>query len=95
VALRCARTESCDLLSVLNQLNPDTLSDGGVGLLGLNTDLLEDDALGVGRATEGRRLVGGSEETLLVVEIGPSSLATMVAKLAGGVQTSRLSCSSL
>jgi hypothetical protein len=81
VALRCARTESCDLLSVLNQLNPDTLSDGGVGLLGLNTDLLEDDALGV--------------ETLLVVEIGPSSLATMVAKLAGGVQTSRLSCSSL
>jgi len=72
-------------------LYTDTLSDGGVGLLGLNTDLLENDALGVGRSTEGRRLVGGSEETLLVVEIGPSSLAAMVAELAGGVETSWLS----
>jgi hypothetical protein len=86
------RTESSDLLSVLDQLNPDTLSDSGVGLLGLNTDLLEDYALGVGRSTEWRGLVGGSEETLLVVEIGPSSLATMVAELTGGVETSRLSC---
>ena len=46
----------------------------------------------MGRATERRGLVGGSEEALLVVEIGPSSLATMVAELAGGVETSRLSC---
>lgn len=89
---RWRRTESGDLLSVLDQLNPDTLSDSGVGLLGLNTDLLEDDTLGVGGATERRGLVGGSEEALLVVEIGPSSLATMVAELAGGVETSRLSC---
>jgi hypothetical protein len=76
-------------------LYPDTLSDSGVGLLGLNTNLLEDYALGVGRTTERRGLVGGSEETLLVVEIGPSSLATMVAELAGGVETSRLSCGSM
>jgi hypothetical protein len=88
----CRRTESSDLLSVLDQLYPDTLSDSGVGLLGLNTDLLKDDALGVGRTTEWRGLVGGSEKALLVVEIGPSSLATMVAELAGGVETSRLSC---
>jgi hypothetical protein len=73
-------------------LYPDTLSDSGVGLLGLNTDLLKDNALGVGRTTEWRGLVGGSEKALLVVEIGPSSLATMVAELAGGVETSRLSC---
>ena len=89
------RTESSDLLSVLDQLDPDTLSDGGVGLLSLNTDLLEDYALGVGRTAEWRGLVGGSEEALLVVEIGPSSLATMVAELAGGVETSRLSCGML
>jgi hypothetical protein len=72
-------------------LYTDTLSDSGVGLLGLNTNLLEDYALGVGRSTEGRGLVGGSEKTLLVVEIGPTSLTAMVAELAGGVETSWLS----
>lgn len=47
-------TESSDLLSVLNELYPNTLSDGRVGLLGLDTNLLEDDTLGVGRTTERR-----------------------------------------
>lgn len=87
------RTESSNLLSVLDELDPDALADGRVGLLGLDTDLLEHDALGVGRATEGRRLVRGSEEALLELEIGPTSLATMVAQLARGVESSRLSLS--
>ena len=39
--------ESGDLLTILDELNADTLPNGGVGLLGLNTDFLEDDALGV------------------------------------------------
>jgi hypothetical protein len=72
-------------------LHPDTLSDGRVGLLGLNTDLLEDDALGVRGATEGGGLVGGSEEPLLEVEIGPLVITAMVLELARGVETSRLS----
>jgi hypothetical protein len=46
------RTESSDLLAVLDQLNTDTLSNGGVGLLGLNTNLLQNNSLGVRRATE-------------------------------------------
>jgi hypothetical protein len=43
------RTESGDLLAVLDELHTHTLANGRVGLLGLNTDLLEDDTLGVGR----------------------------------------------
>ena len=88
---RPSRTESGDLLAVLDELHTHTLANGRVGLLGLNTDLLEDYALGVGRSTEGGGLEGGSEKTLLVVEVRPSSLAAMVAELAGGVETSWLS----
>jgi hypothetical protein len=86
-----SRTESGDLLAVLDELDTDTLANGRVGLLGLDTDLLEDDTLGVRRATEGRGLVGGTEKTLLVVEIGPTTLTAGVLELAGGVQTSWLS----
>ena len=61
-----SHTESSNLLSVLDQLDSDTLSDGGVWLLGLDTDLLEDDTLGVGGTSEWRGLEGGSESALLV-----------------------------
>jgi hypothetical protein len=64
------RDESSDLLSVLDQLDTDTLADSRVGLLGLNTDFFEDDALGVGGASSGGRLVDVSEGTLLVLLIG-------------------------
>ena len=39
--------ESRDLLSVLDKLDTDTFPDGGVRLLGLDADLLENDALRV------------------------------------------------
>jgi hypothetical protein len=84
-------TESSDLLAVLDELDLDTLADSGVGLLGLNTDLLQDDTLGVGSTTEGRGLEGGSEETLLEVEIGPALLLAVRLELAGGVKTTGLS----
>ena len=60
------RTESSDRLSVLDQLNPNTFPNSGVGLLCLNTDLLENYALGVRGASEWRGLESGSESTLLI-----------------------------
>ena len=49
---RSIHTESSNLLAVLDELHTHTLSDGGVWLLGLNTNLLEHNALGVGRTLQ-------------------------------------------
>lgn len=88
-------TESGDLLAVLDQLDLDTLPNGGVGLLGLNTDLFENDTLGVGGTTEGRRLVGGSKKALLVVQVGPAVVTAGGRELARGVESSRLALTHL
>jgi hypothetical protein len=85
------RTESCDFLSVLDQLHTDTLPDGRVRLLGLDADLLENDSLGVGGASEWRGLEGGSQSSLLVSQIGPSLVSSVGAQFAGRVQATRLS----
>jgi len=46
------RYESCDLLSVLDQLDSDALPNGRVRLLGFDSDLLENYALGVRGTSE-------------------------------------------
>ena len=59
----------------------------GIGLLGLDPDLLEHDALGVRGAPEGIGLPPGAQMGLLVVEVGPHLGATVLDVLAGGLQT--------
>jgi hypothetical protein len=72
--------EGSDLLTVLDELNSDTLSNGRVGLLGLNTNLFKDNSLSVGRATERRGLEGSSEKSLLVSKIRPTAIKEFVSK---------------
>ena len=62
-----AGDEGGDLLAVLDELHTGALTDSGVGLLGLNTDLLNDNTLGHGGSTEGVGLHGGDGVGLLVV----------------------------
>lgn len=69
-------TESSDLLSVLDELDPNALSDSRVGLLRLDTDFLKDNTLSVRRTTERRRLEGGSEKPLLKGLVGPATVAS-------------------
>lgn len=60
------RDERSDLLPVFDELDTDALADGGVGLLGLDANLLEHDALCVGRASGGGGLVDVAKGALLV-----------------------------
>ena len=63
--------EGGDLLRVIDQLHTHTLPNGGVGMLGLDTDLLKNDSLGVRGSTEGIGLPSGSQVSLFVVLVGP------------------------
>merc|ERR1719220_3239565 len=59
------------LLAVLDELNSHALTDGRVGLLSLNTNLLQNNSLGVRSSSEGIGLPSCSQVSLLVVLVGP------------------------
>jgi len=79
--------ESRDLLAILDQLHTDALTDGRVRLLSLDTDLLEDDSLGVRGSSEGIGLPPGAKMSLLVVFVGPHLVTPVVDVLTGGLDT--------
>ena len=67
--------EAGDSLIVFFELDSDTLSDTGVGLLGLNANLFDDDTTGVGGTLEGLSPLG-SLVSLLVALVGPSVVSS-------------------
>lgn len=78
-----------DTCTDLDELHTDTLADSRVRLLGLDDDLLEHDAGGMGRAHGRTGLVDVAERTLLVRLVGPSVLLAHDAQLSGSVKTAR------
>lgn len=79
--------ESGDLLAVLDELHPHAFTDGRVRLLGLNTDLLEHNTLGHGRAVERVGLQVADAVCLVVALAGPSLNLAVARELAAGVNT--------
>uniref|UniRef100_A0AAY4AYU0 Uncharacterized protein n=1 Tax=Denticeps clupeoides TaxID=299321 RepID=A0AAY4AYU0_9TELE len=71
--------ERGDLFAILDQLDPDTLPDSRVGLLGF-----DDDALGVRSSSERVRLESRAQVGLLVLLVMPLLLTTVVPQLPGG-----------
>jgi len=64
------RHESRDFLSIFNQLNTDTFTNGRVGLFGFNANFFEDNTLGMRRTSCRRCFVDVTESTFFVSFIG-------------------------
>ena len=75
------------LLSILDELNTDTLSHSRVGLFSLNPNFLQDDALAVRGSLKRGRFPGGAEGAFSVVVVCPSVFATVDAEFACCVET--------
>ncbi len=82
--------EASDLLTVLDELNTNGLTNGRVRLLRLNTDLLNDDTLSVRRTSERIALVNSTRVSLVVLNRVPSLVSAVDAQVAGGANSSRL-----
>ena len=80
--------EARDSLVVFFELDSDTLSNTGVGLLRLDTDLLDDDAGGVRSALERLAPLGGLMSKLVLL-VSPQVQPSLVLKLATSADTTR------
>ena len=76
------RDESGDLLSVLDELNTNGLTDSRVRLLSFNAQLFDDNTLSVGSSLEGVGLPDGTELLLLVGVLGPEVVLVQGVELA-------------
>ena len=81
--------ERRDLLAVLDELHADALTNGGVRLLRLDAELLQDDALGVRASGEGL-LPLRTEVRLVVILVRPAVFAAKLEQLTTGSETTSL-----
>lgn len=79
--------EGGDLTAVLDELDLDALPDGGVGLLSLDSDLLQDDAARLGGSLERIGFLPQLENPLLVAPVQPAELLAVRFHFPCGVQT--------
>merc|ERR1712062_660109 len=82
--------ESCDLLTVLDELHSHTFTDGRVGLFRFHTDLLEDDSLCVGSSTKRVGFQCRTEMGFLVAEVVPPLFTSKRAEFSGNSDTTWL-----
>jgi hypothetical protein len=85
--------ESSDLLGVLDELHSHALSNGRVGLFGLNTDLLEDNTLSHTSTSEGVGLSGGDGVSLVPFLLSPSLGSSVHSELSSSLNTRGFSLS--
>uniref|UniRef100_A0A8C8UN14 Uncharacterized protein n=1 Tax=Peromyscus maniculatus bairdii TaxID=230844 RepID=A0A8C8UN14_PERMB len=76
--------ESCDLLAVLDELHPDTLPDGRIGLFGFNPSETHD-SLGMGGTSKRIGLQGCAQVGFLVLLIMPLLVPPVAAELPGKI----------
>jgi len=81
--------EAGDSLVVFFELDSDTLSNTGVRLLGLDTNLLNDNAAGVGSTLEWLSPLSGLMREFVVL-ISPQVQSSLVLELATSSDTTRL-----
>jgi len=89
------RDESRNFLSVLNQLDSDSLSHGRVRLLGFDTNLFKNNTLGMRSSSKRVSLQRGEQVTLLVINIGPSVSLSVNSVLSSATNSTGLCHSAL
>uniref|UniRef100_H0W2M3 Uncharacterized protein n=1 Tax=Cavia porcellus TaxID=10141 RepID=H0W2M3_CAVPO len=82
--------EGCDLLPVLDQLDPDALPDGGIRLRAFHLHFFQHDSLGVGGPSERVSFQGCAQVGLLVLLIVPLLVPPVTAELPGSTQPAAL-----
>merc|ERR1712126_64805 len=83
--------ERCDLFAILDELYPDTLSDGRVGLFGFYPNLLKDDSFGVRSSSKWIGLPSCTQISFLVVFVRPSLLPSVIHVLTRSAKSTGLS----